>query len=286
MRILLTGAGGLVGRPLVRRLASRHEVVALRHADLDVTDAALTAKAVAQAQPDAVVHLAAWTDVDGCERDPDRATRVNGDGTRHVAEACRSAGAPLHYVSTDYVFDGTKAGPWVETDEPHPLSAYGRSKLAGEEHVRGRAARWTIVRSQSIYGAGKKSFVDSVLARAASGGELSVVTDQRVSPTWAEDLAGAIALLVQTGASGVYHVANAGSCTWHECARAALDIAGHPSVPIREIRAADLARPAPRPANSAFDCSKFERDTGASLRPWRAALAAYLATCRAGKEAS
>jgi dTDP-4-dehydrorhamnose reductase len=188
------------------------------------------------------------------------------------------------YVSSDYVFDGSKAGAWVETDEPRPLSAYGRSKLAGEEHVRERVARWTIVRSQSIYGAGKKSFVDAVIARAASGAEVSVVTDQRVSPTWAEDLAGAVAVLVQQGAPGVYHVANGGSCTWHECARAALDLSGHEAVPIRPILAAELARPAPRPANSAFDCAKFERDTGTALRGWRAALAAYLASSRAGKE--
>lgn len=286
MRILVTGGGGLVARPLARHLAVRHEVVAPARADLDVTDAAATAAAVSAARPDVVVHLAAWTDVDGCERDPDRAMRVNGDGTRHVAEACRAAGAPMLYVSSDYVFDGTKSGAWTETDEPRPLSAYGRSKLAGEAHVRERVPRWTIVRSQSIYGAGRKSFVDAVIARAASGAEVSVVTDQRVSPTWAEDLAGALSVLVQQGASGVYHVANAGSCTWHECARAALDLAGLASVPIRPILAADLARPAPRPANSAFDCRKFERDTGATLRGWRAALAAYLASARAAKEAS
>jgi dTDP-4-dehydrorhamnose reductase len=214
--------------------------------------------------------------VDGCERDPARATLVNGDGTRNVADACAAAGAPLVYVSTDYVFDGRKDGPWVETDPTHPLSAYGRSKLAGEEHVRERVRAWTIVRSQSIYGAGKKSFVDSVVARADAGGELAVVTDQTVSPTWAEDLAEALAAGLQAGVRGLYLVANAGACTWHECARAALDLTGHARVPIREILAAELARPAPRPANSAFDCSRFERDAGVRLRPWRDALAGYL----------
>lgn len=282
MRVLLTGGKGLVGRPLARHLASRHEVTALGHAELDVTDAAAVAGAVRQARPDAVVHLAAWTDVDGCERDPERADRVNAEGTLNVAEACRAAGAQVLYVSTDYVFDGAREGTWKETDEVRPLSAYGRSKLAGEGHVRDRAPRWTIVRSQSIYGAGKKSFVDAVIARAASGQPVSVVTDQRVSPTWAEDLAGALAVLLARGCSGIYHVANAGSCTWYECARAALDLSGHAGVPIRPILAAELARPAPRPANSAFDTSRFERDTGATLRGWRPALAAYLATATAG----
>jgi dTDP-4-dehydrorhamnose reductase len=189
-------------------------------------------------------------------------------------------------VSTDYVFDGRKAGPLVETDPVGPLSAYGRSKLAGEEAVKATVPAWTIVRSQSIYGAGKKSFVDAILARAASGAPLTVVTDQRVSPTWAEHLAEALRTLVAGGQRGIFHVSNSGSCTWFECARAALDMGGFGETEIQPITAASLGRPAPRPANSEFSCARYERETGATLPPWRVALQGYLATRAAVKEAS
>jgi dTDP-4-dehydrorhamnose reductase len=284
MRILVTGGRGLLGTALARRLAPRHELHALGSNELDVTDESAVLRAVGQVRPDRVVHLAAMTDVDGCERDPARALRVNGDGTRNVALACREGGTPLLHVSTDYVFDGGKDGPWTESDPVNPLSAYGRSKLAAEEHVRATAPHWTIVRAQSLYGTGKKSFPDAILARARSGEPLRVVTDQRVSPTWVEDLAAGIAALLACGGQGVYHVANGGSCTWYECARATLDLAGLAGTPIAPTTAAALARPAPRPANSAFDCARFERETGEALRPWRAALAAYLATAKAREE--
>lgn len=292
MRILLTGGRGLVGGPLTERLRARdggaHDVRSLAHGDLDVTDAAAVRAAFSGFRPDAVVHLAAWTDVDGCERDPAKATAVNGDGARRIAEACAAGGASLLHVSTDYVFDGRKTSPWTEDDPTGPVSSYGRSKLEGEEHVRRMpAGTWTVVRAQSIYGAGKKSFVDAILDRARSGQPLRVVTDQRVSPTWCDDLADALADILFARLRGLYHAANAGSCTWNECARAALDLAGMRGVEVLPTTAAELARPAPRPANSSFDCVKLRRDLGRSLRPWRDALAAYLSTrtAPAAKEA-
>jgi dTDP-4-dehydrorhamnose reductase len=281
MRIVVTGGKGLLARPLTQLLAARHEVRAVDVDELDVCDGEAVARAFAQLRPELVVNLAAWTDVDACEADEARAMQVNAHGTRNVAEACRSSGAPLLHVSTDYVFDGRKDGPWVETDATRPLSAYGRSKLAAEEHVRAVAPQWTIVRAQSLYGAGRKSFPDAILARARAGQPLRVVTDQRVCPTWVDDLAGGIAALLSCGARGVFHVANSGSCTWHECARAVLDLSGLRGVPVAETTAAEFARPAPRPANSVFDCSRFERETGHTMRPWREALAAYLAAGRA-----
>jgi dTDP-4-dehydrorhamnose reductase len=166
MRLLVTGGRGLLGGPLTRLLAARHEVLVFDVDDMDVTDEEAVLRTVARARPDRVVHLAAWTDVDGCEKDPARADRVNAGGTRNVAQACREVSAPLLHVSTDYVFDGAKEGTWNEGDAPRPLSAYGRSKLAAEEHVRGVAPRWTIVRAQSLYGKGAKSFPDAILGRA------------------------------------------------------------------------------------------------------------------------
>lgn len=283
MRIVVTGAAGLVGRPLVRRLAERHEVTGLDLPEWDVRDEAAVLGALRKAAPQRVAHLAAMTDVDGCERDPAAADAVNATGTLNVARACRDVGAELLYVSTDYVFDGTKHGPYVEDDAINPLSAYGRSKLAGEGHVRDVAPRSWIVRCQSIYGAGRRSFVDAILAKARAGEPLRVVADQTVSPSWCEDVADALAAALLTAPYGLYLFSNSGSCTWHECARAALDLAGLTRVPVEPTTAAELARPARRPANSVFDCAKFARATGRRARPWRDALASYLASRRSGE---
>ena len=277
MRILVTGARGLVGGPLTKRLSASHEVLGLDLPEFDVRDADACNAAVARFRPDRVAHLAAWTDVDGAEKDEAGAAAVNDAGTRNVASACRTAGAAMLYVSTDYVFDGRKGSPYREDDSVAPLSAYGRTKLAGERHVRALAPSWWIVRCQSIYGAGKKSFVDAILARAQSGQPLSVVADQRVSPSWCEDVAEALASVLLSAAPGLYLASNSGGCSWLECARAALDLRGMQHVPIEPTTAAKLARPAPRPAQSVFDCSKLEAATGRRLRPWRDALAAYLA---------
>jgi dTDP-4-dehydrorhamnose reductase len=278
MRVLVTGAKGLVGRPLVTRLARSCDVVGLDVEELDVRDPAACERDVTAVRPDAVCHLAAWTDVDGAEKDPDGAAAVNSAGAQNVARACRSVGAAMLYVSTDYVFDGTKAAPYVEEDAVNPLSVYGRTKLEGERRVRETAPRWWIVRCQSIYGAGRKSFVDAILARAAAGGPLTVVADQRVTPSWCEDVAEALAAVVTSAPPGVYHAANGGSCTWYDCAKEVLALSGLSRVEMHPTTAAELARPAKRPANSVFDCTRLERATGLRLRVWRDALAAYLAT--------
>jgi dTDP-4-dehydrorhamnose reductase len=245
---------------------------------LDVRDAAACVREIETFRPDRVAHLAAWTDVDGAEKDPAGAAAVNADGTKNVAAACRAANASMLYVSTDYVFDGTKTTPYTEDDATNPLSVYGRTKLDGERHLRELAPRWWIVRCQSIYGAGRKSFVDAILATAQKGGPLKVVADQRVSPSWSEDCAEAIEAVLLRAEPGLYLASNSGSCTWHECARAATDLAGYGGIEIAKTTAAELARPAPRPANSVFDCTKLERATGHRPRPWRDALAAYVKT--------
>jgi dTDP-4-dehydrorhamnose reductase len=280
LRTLITGGKGLLATPLVARLEPRHEVFALDIDELDVTDAGALARAFDEQRFEAALHLAAWTDVDGCERDPERAELVNGQGTRNVAEQCARLGIPMLYVSTDYVFDGTKQEPYVETDPVNPISAYGRSKLSGEAAVQELVADWRIVRCQSIYGIGRKSFVDAILARARSGGALSVVTDQRVSPSYAEDLADAVACVFERCPPGIYHACNAGSCTWYECAQAALEIDGRGDTKIGPITADALGRAAPRPAYSPFSCAKLAELGGLSMRTWRDALEAYLAVRR------
>jgi len=286
VRILLTGGHGLVGRPLAERLSASHDVVVTDMPGTDVTSAGSVRAAIRTARPDHVVHLAAWTDVDGCEGDPGRAHAVNAEGTAIVARAAAESGAALLYVSTDYVYDGHKAGAYVEDDPVRPLSEYGRSKLAGEAAVREHADTWCIARCQSIYGRGKKSFVDAVLARARAGEPLRVVTDQRICPSYADEVAGALAAITERAAQGLYLVASSGSCTWWEFARAALDLAGFEDTEIAETTAAEFGRAAERPANSSFDCSRLVRATGHSPRHWRDALAAYLTPVRVMGERS
>jgi dTDP-4-dehydrorhamnose reductase len=279
VRVLLTGGRGLLGTPLAEYLRAGGATVLVTDVpEVDVTSAAAVQSAVDGFAPDVIVHLAAWTDVDGCELDPTRADAVNGEGTRVVAEASVRAGARLLYVSTDYVFDGSGSAAHVEDEVTAPLSAYGRSKLAGEESVRQVGAAGWIVRCQSIYGRGKKSFADAILARARVAEPLSVVTDQVVCPTYADDLAAALADVVFRAPDGLYLASNAGHCTWYEFARAVLDESGFAETKIAPIPGAALGRAAPRPANSRFDCARLERALGRPMRPWRDALRSYLTT--------
>ena len=275
MRVLVTGAKGQLGVELLDVLGHDHEVIGLDLPELDITKAEAT-RVIADPCPAWVVHAAAWTDVDGCERDPERAVLVNGEGTRRVAEACRTVGAGLVYLSTDYVFDGRKGAPYVETDPVSPLSAYARSKVAGEEAVRAVAPRWAIVRTAWLFGVSGKNFVKAIVEKAAAGGPVRVVDDQVGSPTYARDLAEAIAQLVSRGLTGTYHVTNAGSCSWHEFARAILKEAGLGHVPVAPLTTAELGRPAPRPAFSVLANTAWAAAGLPPVRPWPEALAAML----------
>ncbi|MFB3820397.1 MAG: dTDP-4-dehydrorhamnose reductase, partial [Candidatus Methylomirabilales bacterium] len=279
MRILVTGAKGQLGVELLRSLAPLGEVVGRDLPELDIVRPA-AAGAVAALAPDCVVHAAAATDVDGCERDPALAMAVNGDGTRHVAEGCRRAGARLVYLSTDFVFDGAKRTPYLEDDPPAPLSAYGRSKLEGERAAQ-RVPDWCIVRTAWLYGPHGRNFVKAILRKAAAGERLRVVHDQVGSPTYAPDLAAAIARLVAGKLAGTYHVTNAGACSWYEFAREILRQAGL-AVPVQPIDTRTLDRPAPRPAYSVLAHAALERAGLPPMRPWREALADMLAALRGG----
>jgi dTDP-4-dehydrorhamnose reductase len=219
---------------------------------LAVEDRGAVLAAVLGTRPDVVVHAAAWTAVDACEGDPQRALAVNALGTRHVAEAAAAVGAHLLYLSTDYVFDGTASRPYVEWDDPRPLSVYGRSKLGGERECPPGA---TVVRTSWVAGAAGANMVRTALRLAQGAGPLRFVDDQRGSPTFTADLAAAVVTLALDRRPGVFHVTNQGETSWFGFVRAVLRAAGHDPARVEPIATAQLdpPRPAPRPANSVLD---------------------------------
>ena len=271
MRIVVTGAEGQLGRSLQQAL-SGSDLFLVDLPEHDVAERRI-AGTIAESQPDLVVHAAAMTDVDGCERDPDSAFRVNALGTRNVAEACRLCDATLLYVSTDFVFDGTKGEPYLESDEPNPVCVYGKSKLAGELHVRELLTRYYIVRTAWLYGQGGRNFVTKILELAAHRDELSVVTTEVGSPTYAPDLAAAIARLIEYPLYGTYHLVNEGSCSRFELAESILELAGRSRVALHGVQ--HYERLATVPANAVLRNSSASTQLGITLRPWQEALRAY-----------
>jgi dTDP-4-dehydrorhamnose reductase len=269
MRILITGGQGRLGRELQVAFAAQ-TVRALDLPDLDVTDAVAVGREMDAFRPELVIHAAAQTDTRACEKDPAGATLVNGDGTRNVALACRRVKATLLYVSTDEVFDGAKGEPYLETDEPRAINAYGSSKLLGEQHVRSLLQRAYIVRTSWLYGGGN-DFPAKVLQ--APPGELPMVTDEVSSPTWAHDLAEAIARLVQRGAPpAIYHLTNSGYCSRFEWAREVLELAGRRDIVLQPITRAEYSAPVRKPPFSAL-ANTAAAKLGVVLRPWQEALA-------------
>jgi dTDP-4-dehydrorhamnose reductase len=251
LNILVTGAGGQLGRELVD-VFSGADVVAASRGQLDVADRDAVLGAITTIRPDVIVHAGAWTAVDDCESDPERAFRVNSLGTRHVVEGARRAGSHVVYVSTDYVFDGTKDAPYHEWDETNPMSVYGRSKLGGEREL---DPSHSIVRTAWVFGRHGRNMVKTILRLAAEPGVLRFVDDQRGCPTSADDLADAIRRLAVARVPGTFHVTNQGPTTWFQFARDVVAAAGHDPSRVEPVVTADLrpARPAPRPANSVLD---------------------------------
>jgi dTDP-4-dehydrorhamnose reductase len=274
MRLLVLGSGGMLGRAVARDAARLgHDVVALGHAELDVTDSEHVARIVAAAEPRAVVNCAAFTDVDGCETHEPQALRINGDGAGIVARAAADAGARVVHVSTDYVFDGGKREPWLESDPVAPLQAYGRTKLAGERAVAAANGEHAIVRTAWLFGAGGANFVDTMLRLGAERDELTVVTDQRGGPTWTGHVAPALVEVAErVGDVGVFHAAGAGDCSWYEFAVEIMHRAGL-RARLVPTTSEQFARPARRPAYSVLGT---ERVPGIDLPPWPDGLGAYL----------
>jgi dTDP-4-dehydrorhamnose reductase len=273
MRLLITGAAGMLGRDVCGATAAAgHEPIALERSDLDITDAEAVASAVQRARPDAVINCAAWTDVDLAERSEQDAYEVNGPGAGNVARAAAAAGAWTIHVSSDYVFDGRRHEPYLESDAVNPLSAYGRSKLAGERAVaEGAPASHTIVRSSWLFGAGGSCFPATILRLAAGRDELSVVDDQVGCPTFTGHLGRALVELAGRRIGGILHVAGAGQCSWFQFAREIVDSAGL-ACELMPASTAELGRPAPRPAYSVL---RSERDAP-RLLDWREGLAEYV----------
>jgi dTDP-4-dehydrorhamnose reductase len=283
MRLVVTGSAGMLGRA-VAGIALRlgHDVVALTRADLDVADAANVARIVAAADPDAIINCAAWTDVDGAERNEAAARRVNGDGAGHVARAAAEAGARVVHVSTDYVFDGSKRSPWCESDPVAPLQAYGRTKLAGERAVAAVNPDHAIVRAAWLFGADGRNFADTMLGLFGRRDEVEVVADQVGRPTWTGHLAPALVELAErAGDVGVFHASGDGQCTWYEFA---VEIAHRTGAATRIVPTTSERRPRParRPAYSVLGT---EREPGIVLPPWQDGLGAYLEQ-RAGRVAA
>jgi dTDP-4-dehydrorhamnose reductase len=263
--VLITGAGGQLGQDLVAAFdgpgggphgrGGGRKVIAADHPHLDVGDRDAVMQAITQLRPALIVHAAAWTAVDACEGDPDRAFRVNALGTRHVAEGARLTGAHVVYLSTDYVFDGRADHPYREWDDPNPLSVYGRSKLGGERELVALVPGATIVRTSWVCGVHGTNMVKTILRLASERSQLDFVDDQRGCPTFTEDLAGMVVRLAVARLPGLFHVTNQGPTTWYQFAREVVAAAGRDPGMVRAIATSSLdpPRPAPRPANSVLD---------------------------------
>jgi dTDP-4-dehydrorhamnose reductase len=274
MRLLVTGAAGMLGRDVVAAAGDAgHEAVALARADLDITDAAAVRAAVLAARAAAVVNCAAWTDVDRAESAEADATAVNGDGAGHLAGAAAEAGALLVHVSSDYVFDGRASEPYEEDAPTAPQGAYGRSKLAGELAVAAAGGRSAIVRTAWVFGPHGKNFVDTMRRLGAEREEIAVVDDQVGCPTYTGHLAPALLEIAERGLTGVLHVAGGGRCTWFDLAEATFAEAGI-DCRVKPQSTADLGRPAPRPA---FSVLRSTRADAPALPAWRDGLKAHLA---------
>ncbi len=274
MRLLVTGAAGMLGTDVVSAAAVAHDVVALARADLDIADADAVRAAVRDIRPNAVINCAGWTDVDGAESAEAAATLVNGDGAGHVAAAAAEAGAHVVHVSTDYVFAGDATEPYREDAATGPIGAYGRSKLAGEIAVADAApSSHAIVRTAWVFGPHGKNFVDTMLRLGAERDTVTVVDDQIGSPTYTGHLAQALVAIADARTLGVLHVTGGGSCSWWDLASETFARAGL-QVTVQRGASADLGRPAPRPAYSVLLSTRSDAPV---LPAWRDGLIAHLA---------
>jgi len=277
MRILIIGSSGLLGSDLLEQWTD-DEVIPATSGDVDIREIGRVRQIITQARPDWVVLAAAYTDVDGSERNPEQAFAVNGEGTRNVARVAQELHRKLLYVSTDYVFDGTSHRPYEPDDPVNPLNVYGASKAAGENAVREESNHWLIARTSWLFGASRTSFPEKILQVAARQPLIKVVADQIGSPTFTRDLASAIRDLVRSDARGILHITNSGSCSWFEFAKEVLLKTGR-NTPILPITTAEADRLAKRPAYSVLSPASLTVH-GVRLRSWHEAVDAYLGELR------
>lgn len=284
--ILITGASGLLGRALLGRLKAKYKVVSLTHKDADITQEKKVLRIFASVKPWLVIHAAAYTDVDTCESNPKKAYAINAKGTRNIAKAAKGSGSILIYISTDYVFSGRKKSPYQEQDRAIPISVYGKTKLKGEEFIKRLLKRYLIIRTSWLFGAGRNTFIDTVLKKAKVSKVLKIVAEKYSSPTYVLDLAKAIAEVIdkinskrwQDKFYGTYHITNSGFCSWYEYAKYILELK-KVKVKLKPISLADIEFKARRPVFSALDNSKYASLAAGPLRSWQQALKEYI-VCR------
>ncbi|MEW6572388.1 MAG: dTDP-4-dehydrorhamnose reductase [Bacillota bacterium] len=277
MKVLVTGAAGMLARAVTAELASRRmKAAGLTRQQLDITSEAATAEALREYRPQAVINCAAYTNVDAAEEDPRQAFLVNGLAAKKLAALCREEGIKLVHISTDYIFDGEKDEPYQVYDSPCPVNRYGESKWWGEAAIREEGGDYLIVRLSWLFGPGGRHFVGTMLKLAETKGEIKVVDDQYGSPTYAPDAARAIVDLLKAGARGTFHVTNSGVTTWYDFARAVLD-AGGAKAHLVPCKTADFPRQARRPRYTALDSFPLKEVIGYRLPSWENALLRYLA---------
>jgi dTDP-4-dehydrorhamnose reductase len=282
MRVAVIGSTGQLGTDLVEVLekSGHYLVFPLSHAEIECTDTASVTRILASIRPQVVVNCAAFVRVDEAENRREETFRVNALGALYVARTCAELNAVCVYISTDYVFGGAKGEPYTEEDKPSPINVYGVSKLAGENRVAQTCPRFLIVRMASLFGkAGARgkggNFVETVIAKAVAGERLKVVNDVRMSPTYAYDAAWALEKLLQRQATGVFHLANSGACSWYEFARGILDLSGL-KADLRAVSSTKYPTKARRPKDSSLRSTRLYSQLKKNLRPWEEALKAYL----------
>ena len=282
MKILVIGSHGMLGRDLVNRLSTLsdqknpgNEVIAVDHEHVDITHGEDASKFIAQIKPDVIVNCAAFSNVDACETQIFEAFAVNASGARNVALAGKLTGARVIHISTDYVFDGMKNEPYLETDTPNPISVYGKSKLEGELAVQEIGGNYVIIRTAWLFGPYRNNFVTTLLELGRKNRSVSVVTDQHGSPTYTTDLSDAIRTTISEDLRGIYHVTNSGTCSRYEWAQKIFELTGN-QVSVLPLKTADYKRAARVPQNSSLDCTKYTTTTGQQMRTWQEALKEYI----------
>ena len=275
MKILITGSNGMLGHDLIEVLKDKHELLLTTSKTLDITDGDSVMDFILKSNPDIVINSAAYTDVDGCESNPDLAYNVNGEGVKNLALACREVDCPLVHISTDYVFNGQNDRPWVEDDEIGPISIYGKSKLKGEEHIKEILEKYFIVRTAWLYGVNGRNFPRTMLELAQNHSEITVVYDEVGTPTYTPDLAKGISKLIETDYYGTYHLTNSGNCSWCEFARYIFEVADV-DVNVIPVTASEFARPAPRPSYSVLENRNWVENGFEPLRNYKEAIKEYI----------